>query len=117
MRLDNYVSFAIVNGFFIGLIVAILKFDTPEMIVIWTFFVTIGLYLLMLLSASFFMLFFDHNRKRLNKRRHDTTLEYFVHEFDKRERVADKVREFIRSMELGSDEEESTLASSKSGKA
>lgn len=38
MKLDNYISFAIVNGFFLGLVLAILKFDAPEMIVIWTFF-------------------------------------------------------------------------------
>ncbi len=106
MKLDNYVSFAIVNGFFIGLILAILKFDMPEMIVIYTFFVTMGLYLVILLSASFFMFFFDHNSKKMDKRRHDSTLEYFAHEFDRREAIVDRVREFIRSMELGNSEDE-----------
>ncbi len=117
MKLDNYISFAIVNGFFLGLVLAILKFDAPEMIVIWTFFVTVGLYLLVLLSASFFMFFFDYNSKRLNKKRHDSTLEYFVHEFDKREKVVDKVREFIRSMELGANDEEAEATSGKPKKA
>ncbi|MGP1450509.1 MAG: hypothetical protein ACTTJS_05210 [Wolinella sp.] len=114
MKLDNYVSFSIVNGFFLGLVLAILKFDEPEMIVIWTFFVTVGLYLLVLLFASFFMLFFDYDKKRLNKKRHDSTLEYFVQEFDKRERVADKVREFIRSMDLGANDDDAEVATKKS---
>ena len=36
LKMDNFLSFAIVNGFFIGLLLSFLKFDEPEMIVAWT---------------------------------------------------------------------------------
>ena len=33
LKMDNFLSFAIVNGFFIGLLLSFLKFDDPAMIV------------------------------------------------------------------------------------
>ncbi len=100
MKFNNYVSFAIVNGFFFGLILAIVKFDSPEMIVIWTGLVTIGFYLLITLSMSFYLMFFNFERKRLHKEYHDKTLGYFIKEFEKREKMVNRVREFIHSIKM-----------------
>lgn len=106
MKFNNYVSFAIVNGFFFGLVLAILKFDSPEMIVIWTGLVTLGFYLLITLSMSFYLMFFNFERKRLHKEYHDKTLGYFIKEFEKREKVVSRVRDFIHTIKLNDVEEE-----------
>lgn len=98
MKFNNYISFAIVNGFFFGLILAILKFDSPEMIVIWTGLVTAGFYLLITLSMTFYLTFFNFERKKLHKEYHDKTLGYFIKEFEKREKMVNRVREFIHTI-------------------
>lgn len=107
MKFNNYISFAIVNGFFFGLILAILKFDSPEMIVIWTGLVTLGFYLLITLAMSFYLMFFNFGSKRLHKEYHDKTLSYFIKEFEKRENIVNRVREFIHTVKMNEVEEES----------
>ena len=107
MKFNNYLSFAIVNGFFFGLILAILKFDSPEMIVIWTGLVTLGFYLLITLAMSFYLMFFNFGSKRLHKEYHDKTLGYFIKEFEKRENIVNRVREFIHTVKMNEVEEES----------
>lgn len=106
MKFNNYLSFAIVNGFFFGLILAILKFDSPEMIVIWTGLVTLGFYLLITLAMSFYLMFFNFDSKRLHKEYHDRTLGYFIKEFEKRENIVNRVREFIHTVKMNEVEEE-----------
>ncbi|WP_181566293.1 hypothetical protein [Helicobacter monodelphidis] len=110
MKFDNYISFAIVNGFFFGLVLAILKFDSPEMIVIWTGLVTIGFYLLITLSMSFYLMFFNFERKRLHKEHHDKTLAYFIKEFERREKMVNRVREFIHTIKMNELSEEGELS-------
>ena len=107
MKFNNYLSFAIVNGFFFGLILAILKFDSPEMIVIWTGLVTLGFYLLITLAMSFYLMFFNFGSKRLHKEYLDRNLGYFIKEFEKRENIVNRVREFIHTVKMNEVEEES----------
>lgn len=106
MKMDNFVSFAIVNGFFIGLILSVLKYDAPLMIVLFTLFTTLGFYLIITLSASFFVKYFDFQKGKLNKKSHDGMLEYFITEFDKRESVYEQIKDYIRSINLGANSEE-----------
>lgn len=105
MRLDNFISFGIVTGFFLGLLISVLKFDSAEMITIFTFFVTIAFYLIVLLSSSFFIRFFDFKNATVHKKRYDDMLDFYDTEFDKREKVTDKIREFLRSIESVEGEE------------
>ncbi|CAM2812165.1 hypothetical protein [Helicobacter burdigaliensis] len=107
LKMDNFLSFAIVNGFFIGLLLSFLKFDEPEMIVAWTLIATIGFYLITLVSVSFFMHFFDDkNKANVNKSSYNRILEDYIEEFDKRERTTNKIRNFLRTMEKSAKEEE-----------
>ncbi len=105
MKTDNYISFAVVNGFFIGFIISILKFDEPEVIIIATVFSTIIFYMIILISSSIFVGLFDVRANLLKKQRYDETLDYFVEEFDRREKLSKKIREFIKSLDLGADRE------------
>ena len=106
LKMDNFLSFAIVNGFFIGLLLSFLKFDEPEMIVAWTLVSTIGFYLITLVSVSFFVKFVDEQERTTKKPSYNATLEEYIQEFDKREKIANKIRGFLRTMEKTMREEE-----------
>ena len=73
LKMDNFLSFAIVNGFFIGLLLSFLKFDEPEMIVAWTLVSTIGFYLITLVSVSFFVKFVDEQERTTKKPSYNAT--------------------------------------------
>ncbi|PZT48573.1 hypothetical protein B6S12_02720 [Helicobacter valdiviensis] len=114
LKMDNFLSFAIVNGFFIGLLLSFLKFDEPEMIVAWTLIATIGFYLITLVSVSFFMHFFDDkNKANVHKSSYNKILEDYIEEFDKREKATNKIRNFLRTMEKSAKEEEEEEALSR----
>ena len=91
LKMDNFLSFAIVNGFFIGLLLSFLKFDEPEMIVAWTLVSTIGFYLITLVSVSFFVKFVDEQERTTKKPSYNATLEEYIQEFDKREKIAKNI--------------------------
>ena len=110
LRMDNFLSFAIVNGFFIGLLLSFLKFDDAEMIIMWTLISTIGFYLITLISVSLFVKFFNHEEHKLIKPSYNTILEGYIEEFDKREKVTNKIRGFLRKMESTSDTQEELRA-------
>ncbi len=104
MKPDNYMSFSIVAGFFIGLAFSISKFDEPEIMVLWTIITTMGVYLIVAVSVSLYFWFLDFERSKLKKNKLENILEDYRLEFDKREKESTKIRNFIRSIE--SDDEE-----------
>lgn len=115
IKVDNFISFSIVNGFFIGLIVAVIKFDEAEMIAIFTFFVTLGFYLIFLTASALYIRYLNRAKTSINRDRHDGTLEFFTKEFDKRESVANKIREFMREIEKNRDNTEEVTTTTKAG--
>ncbi|RAX53132.1 hypothetical protein CCY99_05945 [Helicobacter sp. 16-1353] len=96
MKQDNYMSFSIVAGFFIGLIISIIKFNTPELIILCTIICTISLYLIVIFCVSFYMMFIDYNETKLNTDKLDSTLDYYLNEFDKREKEILSVRKYLK---------------------
>ena len=106
LKMDNFLSFAIVNGFFIGLLLSFLKFDHPAMIVAGTLVSTMGLYLITLVSVSLFVRFINTQENVSKKNLYNTLLEEYIDEFDKREKTTNKIRGFLRTMEKTMREEE-----------
>ena len=104
MKPDNYMSFSIVAGFFVGLAFSISKFDEPEIMVLWTIITTMVVYLIVAVSVSLYLWFLDFERSKLKKSKFENNLEFYRTEFDKREKESAKIRNFIRSIE--SDDEE-----------
>lgn len=96
MKQDNYISFAVVVGFFIGLIISIIKFSAPEWIILWTLVCTCVAYLFALCMASFYMKFIDYDEKRINIKNLDARLDYYLNEFDRREKEALSIRRFLK---------------------
>ena len=106
LKMDNFLSFAIVNGFFIGLLLSFLKFDDPAMIVAGTLISTMGFYLITLVSVSLFVRFINTQDNVSKKNLYNTLLEEYIDEFDKREKTTNKIRGFLRTMEKTMREEE-----------
>lgn len=96
MRQDNYISFSVVAGFFMGLIFSIIKFSQGELIILWTIIWTVVFYLIALCAASFYMRFIDYDKKKVNIRKLDSTLDYYVKEFDKREKETFSIRNYLK---------------------
>ena len=96
MKQDNYISFSVVVGFFLGLIISILKFNTPELVILGTIVCTIVLYLIVTCCASFYMMFLDYSQIKLNSDKIDSTLNYYCNEFDKREKEVLSVRQYLK---------------------
>ncbi|MFP4332009.1 MAG: hypothetical protein ACLFQJ_01805 [Campylobacterales bacterium] len=105
MGVDNFIGFSIVNGFFLGLIVSLLKFSSPELILFFTILSTVVFYLIMTFCASLFVSSVDMKGKMLEKNKYDKMLEHFDREFDKREKNSDEIRSFIRDLEASIKEE------------
>ncbi|MBX7490400.1 hypothetical protein [Helicobacter turcicus] len=106
LKMDNFLSFAIVNGFFIGLLLSFLKFDDPAMIVAGTLVSTMGFYLITLVSVSLFVRFVNTHENTSKKNAYNALLEEYIDEFDKREKATNKIRGFLRTMEKTMREEE-----------
>lgn len=96
MKQDNYISFSVVVGFFVGLIISSIKFDSPELIVLWTIISTSIIYLIALVVASFYMKYIDYDEKKMNIKKLDSRLDYYLNEFDKREKEALNIRKYLK---------------------
>ncbi|MGX3011691.1 hypothetical protein ACWIUD_09070 [Helicobacter sp. 23-1044] len=96
MKADNYISFSVVVGFFIGLIISVIKFSAPELIVLWTLICTIVIYLIALLVVSFYMKFTDYESKKINIKILDSRLDFYTNEFDRRESEARNIRKYLK---------------------
>lgn len=99
LRQDNYVSFAIVVGFFLGLVFGVVKFDEPELMVLWTILSTMGIYLITQVCVSVFYRFSSEDDARLHKAKLEESLEHYRKEFDRKEQEAQSIRNFIKSMQ------------------
>lgn len=97
MKQDNYISFAVVAGFFIGLIISMMKFSAPELIILWTIICTTIIYLIALVIASFYMKFVDFDEKRMNIKNLDSRLDYYLNEFDRREKETLAIRKYLKN--------------------
>lgn len=96
MKQDNYISFSIVFGFFIGLSVSIVKFNTPELIILGTIVGTMSLYLVALFCASFYMMFADNESSKLDVKRLDSTLDTYLNDLDRSEKETFHIRNYIK---------------------
>ncbi|WP_121020989.1 hypothetical protein [Helicobacter vulpis] len=99
MKVDNFVNFAIVGGFFIGLILSLIKFDKPEYVLFGTLVSTAGFYMIMLLFASIFMTFIYPRKRFLNKAELERKLGLFSKEFVEREKEIDALLKYVHDYE------------------
>jgi len=86
LRVENFIYFFTVCGFFVGLVFSIANFNDPMYVVFYTFLITLFFYLLIHLSiASFLDIKKTMSLNLFNKKKYEEVSDYFVYELEKRE--------------------------------
>ena len=93
MQGANFVAFFTVQGFFIGVIFALLKADTAEGILYYTFMITMFFYLFSHLFVAFYFRTISSKSVYFPKDLHETQLDKYVHEIAKREEYIEEAVE------------------------
>lgn len=106
MTSENCIGLSVVAGFFVGLIFALLKFDEPDFIILFTLVVTMTFYLIVISSISLFNWFMGFEARRFSKQDLEESLEYYVTQFRHKEEEFAKVLDYIRSAELSGENQE-----------
>ena len=89
MRSNNFVSFFTVQGFFLGIVFAVLKSESAEDLLIYVLLVTIFFYLFAHLSIAFYLKTVNIKSQYFPKDSHERDLDYYVREINKREKMID----------------------------
>ncbi len=93
MRGANFVAFLTVQGFFIGVVFGLIKSDTAEGMLYYTFLITIFFYLFAHLSVAFYFRTIKSRGVYFPKDAHEHHLDLIIHEIKKREDYIDDVVE------------------------
>ncbi len=99
MKVENFVHFFTSAGFFIGLAFSVINFDDPGLIIFYTFLITVWFYVMILICGSLFMKYFDFKKQTIRKDIYDSVLDHYINEFEKREKISDKMVEFIAELQ------------------
>lgn len=91
MRVDNFIAFFTVCGFFVGLVFVILKVDDPIKIVLYTIFITLFFYLLIHIIIMNYIGTLNIFHKIFNKEGHEEVNNYLILELASREKELDKI--------------------------
>ena len=97
MRGANFVSFFTVQGFFIGIVFAILKADSAEGILIYTFLITTFFYLFAHICVAFYFRTIAIGTSYFAKEIHEHDLDVLVREINKREATINEAYEVTKA--------------------
>jgi len=86
---ENFVYFFTVQGFFVGIIFGLLKSFDAEGLLLYTFFITIFFYLFSHVIVAFYYRTITAKAYNFPKERHESELDGFVKEINKREKLID----------------------------
>jgi hypothetical protein len=100
MRGENFIYFATVSGFFIGIIFSIIKGLDATDFIFATILTTLVFYLIALGSVAFFIKFLDVKKiVFFNKHEVDNILDVQIKELEKKENFILESYEFIKQIE------------------
>ena len=85
MRGNNFVAFLTVQGFFLGIVVAILQAQTAVDILTYTFLISSFFYLFAHVFVALYYQTFTGRKGRFQKDSHEKDLDYYIREIEKRE--------------------------------
>ncbi|NPA28702.1 MAG: hypothetical protein GXO33_00790 [Epsilonproteobacteria bacterium] len=89
MREENFIAFWIVFGFFVGLCVAIVKWNDPFDILVGVMGVTFFFYVIAHMSVGLFIRFMDYGKVRFEKEMYESKLDHFYNQLQQREELID----------------------------
>jgi len=88
---NGYIGFITAQGFFIGLIFAVLKFDDPISLLVAALAVTAVFYMIGQVSVSYFVRFVKIRPGGFRKMAHEMLLDQLAREIQKREDIYSQV--------------------------
>jgi hypothetical protein len=100
MRVENFMNFAMVFGFFVGVFFAFFNFDSVLEIIFATILVNFIIYAVVTYSSSLFMKYFQFQQKTFAKKSYDEILDYYVNEIKLKDRKIDEVMKYIDELNL-----------------
>ena len=86
MRIENFIYFFTICGFFIGLVFSIINFNDPMYILFYTFLITLFFYLLIHLSIASFLDIKSLSKNIFDKSKYEEVSDYFIYELENREK-------------------------------
>jgi ABC-type uncharacterized transport system permease subunit len=95
MKVENFMNFSMVVGFFVGIFFAFLNFDSIIEIVFSAIVINFIIYAVVSFSASMFMKYFSFKQKQFAKRSYDEILDYYVGEIEKKDNRMESIIEQI----------------------
>lgn len=100
VSVNNFIAFLTMNGFFIGLVFAVLKLSDPIHIVFAVIFITALFYMVSIAAASFFIRNVSYQpRYRIKKEKYESAVDIAIIELEKRERLIKDMYEFVKELE------------------
>lgn len=100
VSVNNFISFLVVTGFFVGLIFGVVKLNDPFQILVAVAFITITFYIISLGAAALFIKSMKYKpRYRIKTQKYENTLDSVVVELEKREDQIKEIYDFIRELE------------------
>lgn len=99
MKPTNYLNLSVSFGFFLGLALAVAKFDEPEIMLFWTVVSTIGFYLIAMLIVAIYTWSLDFSFNIFDKTSLENRLDEFDREFDLQEREVQNIRLYLKSFD------------------
>ncbi len=97
MKPLNYLNLSVSFGFFLGLALAVAKFDEPEVMLFWTVVSTLGFYLITMLIVSLYIWSLEFNYDIFDKKGLEKRLDTFDKEFDNREKELRDIKLYLNS--------------------
>lgn len=91
MRAENFVAFATVMGFFLGIITSIVTSDDASTFFAYTILITFFFYFVSQFGASLFLRNLATKKQFFPKDFHENELDLFVREINRREKMIDEV--------------------------
>ena len=96
MRIENFIYFFTICGFFIGLIFSIVNFNDPLYILFYTFLIMLFFYLLIHLSIAGFMDIKTISKNIFDKNKYEEVSDYFIYELENREKKINSLVDVIQ---------------------
>ena len=97
MKPLNYLNISVSFGFFLGLALAVAKFNEPEVMLFWTVVSTLGFYLITMLVVSLYIWSLEFNYDIFDKKGLEKRLDTFDKEFDNREKELRDIKLYLNS--------------------
>ena len=91
MRGSNFISFFTVQGFFLGIVFALLKSDTAEGLIIYTFLITIFFYLFSHIMVAFYFQTLSSKATMFSRDAYERELDAYVNDISAKEDMIESV--------------------------